>query len=191
MADPDRNPPSTQLNSESGGSGEAGTTAGPTGTGSGTGDLKHSKAAMKSAVEYIRETQGPETRKAGVGADTDSTAIIGDNPLSSGDTSAPRTDRGGTMRGWQIQWGLRERHQEWQRHLRQLERRLQREQDGLRGTNQLFASNEQQILCMFNPTRSDDGSRSPQIRSPISDFVNDSNSTASPTNPARSRLDDY
>ena len=190
MAEADRNSPPVQLNGEGGGaSGEGATDAGA--GGSGNGGLKHSQAVMKKAIEYIREIQGPATRKAGVGADADSTAIVGTNPLAPGDTPSPQADRRGVMSGWQIQSGMRERHQEWQRHLKQLESRLQREQDGLRGANQLFASNEQQIFEMFNPKRADDGSRSPQIRSPIADFVIDPNQTASPTTPARSRLDEY
>lgn len=160
-----RNSSQTQLNSADtpivppggGGAGAVG----------GKGGLKHGNDVTNRAARHIEEVLGPATRRAGGKAEEGSAGIVGNyfsSPLSISSDSDPLMLSPGSMAGWDVQDGLRKRHEEWQRSLKQLEQRLVREQHALRNAYSTFTRTDQDIGSSFRKYMNEERS-SPQLPS--------------------------
>ncbi|MBW1597449.1 hypothetical protein [Streptomyces sp. JJ38] len=99
------------------------------------GDLAYCVDTNKQAAEFIENHLGPDTHKAGVSADQDTEALTGA-------TGTPGYISPGKLREWEVTGALRDRLDDWQRHARQLDGRLQHELNGLRGANTAFTNQE-------------------------------------------------
>ncbi|MFJ6611063.1 hypothetical protein ACIQPT_12340 [Streptomyces sp. NPDC091289] len=84
------------------------------------GDLKTNVAGKGRAASHLGETMQPKTRQAGAHADGETTAV------------------GAEFKGWQTGAGLDEAHEEWQRQVANLQRRLTKERDGFQGAKRDF-----------------------------------------------------
>ncbi|MEU2083957.1 hypothetical protein ABZ569_19070 [Streptomyces albus] len=93
-------------------------------------DLVHSESKKRAAAHYIKETLGPETRKAGSKADEDTESLVG-NPQS------PTTMRG-KLHGWELWTGVRHRLTEWREHHKHLTRMLSNEREALLDVNKIL-----------------------------------------------------